>query len=65
MRVPHPHRRLGLDRVGLVLGPALMLAWFALAERCGPVGRWRTGRPGRRKSLGTRTTAPGAGSTGV
>ena len=32
MGAPDPHGRLGLDRAGFVLGPALMLAWFALAD---------------------------------
>ncbi|MCE9567176.1 MAG: DASS family sodium-coupled anion symporter [Planctomycetes bacterium] len=26
------HRRFGLDRIGFVLGPAVMLAWFAFAD---------------------------------
>jgi len=32
MGVPDPHARLGLDRVGFFLGPALMLAWFTLVD---------------------------------
>src|SRR5436853_442611 len=32
MGVPDSHGRLGLDRVGFVLGPALMVAWLALAD---------------------------------
>jgi sodium-dependent dicarboxylate transporter 2/3/5 len=35
MGAPEPRGRLGLDRVGFALGPALMLAWFALAGGAG------------------------------